>query len=195
MLRQFGERSVSKLPWPGKDERFDVELSPIEHGLEFRVEGATLRAVHTPGHARDHLCFYLLEERALFTGDLILGAGTTVIPSDGGDMSDYLKSLQKLLELELDRIYPGHGPLIADPKAKIREYLKHRLEREGQIIAAITRGTDTVRSMVEEIYVSTPRALYAAAGQSVLSHLIKLERERRAARVVDASGEERWSLA
>ena len=194
VLARYGKRAVAKHPWPGRDERFELELTPIRAGDVFRGDGVTLRAIHTPGHAQDHICFYLEEERALFTGDVVLGAGTTVIPLDGGDMADYLASLERMLELELARIYPGHGPLIADPKAKLREYIAHRLERERQIVAAVRAGASTVDVMVERIYVDTPRALWPAAGQSVLSHLHKLERERRAVRSRDPAGEEHWAL-
>ena len=193
VLARFGPRRVSKKPWPGRDERFPVELAPIDDGAVIKTEGATLRAIYTPGHAQDHLCFYLEEEAALFTGDLILGIGSTVIPLEGGDMSLYLQSLEKLLSLELKRIYPGHGPAIEDPYDKIREYLQHRLEREAQIVEAITAGARTIEQMVERIYVDTPRVLYPAAGQSVLSHLLKLEAEQRAGRRTDASGEEYWA--
>lgn len=195
VVARFGPRRVSKKPWPGRDERFPVELAPIEDGAVIKTEGATLRAIYTPGHAPDHLCFYLEEEAALFTGDLILGIGTTVIPLEGGDMSLYLQSLEKLLSLELKRIYPGHGPAIEDPYDKIREYLQHRLDREAQIIEAIEAGAQTVEQMVERIYIDTPRVLYPAAGQSVLSHLLKLEAEQRAGRRTDASGEEYWALS
>ncbi len=195
VVARFGPRRVSKKPWPGRDERFPVELAPIEDGAVIKTEGATLRAIYTPGHAPDHLCFYLEEEAALFTGDLILGIGTTVIPLEGGDMSLYLQSLEKLLSLELKRIYPGHGPAIDNPYDKIREYLQHRLDREAQIVEAIEAGAHTVEQMVERIYVDTPRVLYPAAGQSVLSHLLKLEAEQRAGRRTDASGEEYWALS
>jgi endoribonuclease LACTB2 len=195
VLERFGRRQVAKHPWPGRDERYELELTPIRPGDVFRAEGVTLRAIHTPGHALDHICFYLEEERALFTGDVVLGAGTTVIPLDGGDMADYLASLERMLELPLERIYPGHGPLVADPRAKLTEYLEHRRERERQIVSAVRGGATTVMAMVERIYVETPRALWPAAGQSVLSHLLKLERERRAVRSRDAAGEEHWALA
>jgi glyoxylase-like metal-dependent hydrolase (beta-lactamase superfamily II) len=195
VLARYGPRRVSKMPWPGKDERFGLALEPIRAGDVFRAEGATLRAIHTPGHAQDHICFYLEEERALFTGDVVLGAGTTVIPLDGGDMGLYLESLGRMLELELTRIYPGHGPFIADPAAKLHEYIAHRREREAQIVAAARAGATTVERMVERIYTDTPRALWPAAGQSVLSHLLKLERERRAVRSRDVDGEEHWALS
>jgi len=195
VLARYGPRRVSKMPWPGKDERHGLSLEPIRAGDVFRTDGATLRALHTPGHAQDHICFYLEEERALFTGDVVLGAGTTVIPLDGGDMGLYLESLARMLELDLARIYPGHGPFIAEPEAKLREYIAHRRERETQIIAAARGGATTVERMVERIYTDTPRALWPAAGQSVLSHLLKLERERRAVRSRDADGEEHWALS
>lgn len=194
VLARFGKRSVYKHPWPGRDEQHPLELSPIGDGDRFETAGATLVAVHTPGHAPDHICFYLEEERALFTGDLVLGAGTTVIPLEGGDMSEYLESLQRLLDMDPSRIYPGHGPRIEDAGGKLREYISHRTEREEQIVAALRSGMHSVRELVERIYVDTPPALRAAAGQSVLSHLIKLERENRAHRSVDASNQESWAL-
>jgi glyoxylase-like metal-dependent hydrolase (beta-lactamase superfamily II) len=195
VVKHFGSRTVAKLPWPGRDERIPVPITPVVDGETFRTDGATLRAIHTPGHAQDHLCFYLEEERVLFTGDVVLGVGTSVIPLDGGDLGDYLRSLEELLTLDLDRIYPGHGPMITRPIEKLREYLDHRLERERQVLDAIEAGAHTVEQMVERIYVGYPRTLYPAAGQSVKSHLLKLERERRAARGLDPGGEERWSLA
>jgi len=192
VLEHFGARTVHKLPWPGKDERFGIELQPLAAGDRLRAEGATLRAIHCPGHAQDHLCFYLEEERALFTGDVVLGAGTTVIPLDGGDMRLYMQSLEQILELDLARIYPGHGPCIEDPHTRVKAYLAHRRQREAQIVDALGRGLHSVEGIVESLYADTPRALHAAAGQSVLSHLLKLEHEARARRSVEA-GETRWS--
>jgi glyoxylase-like metal-dependent hydrolase (beta-lactamase superfamily II) len=194
ILERFGPRSVSKKPWPERDTAFDVEITPIDDGAVIHTEGATLRAIYTPGHSQDHLCFYLEEECALFTGDVVLGAGTSVIPTDGGSMGLYLETLERLLNLKADRICPGHGPAIDDPQAKLREYLEHRLEREREIMEAVRGGARTVEQVVERIYTDTPRALWPAAGMSVLSHLLKLERERRASRAVDASGEEHWAL-
>jgi glyoxylase-like metal-dependent hydrolase (beta-lactamase superfamily II) len=167
----------------------------VGDGETFHTNGVTVRAIHTPGHSADHLCFYLEEERALFTGDVVLGVGTSVVPLEGGDMGDYLRTLERLLTLEVDRIYPGHGPMIPNAREKLQEYLDHRLERECQVIDAVQSGAHTVEQMVERIYVGYPRVLYPAAGQSVLSHLHKLERERRAVRQLDAAGEEHWTLA
>lgn len=195
VLARFGSRPVYKRPWPEKDEAFGLDLTPLDDGDVVQTEGATLRAVHSPGHAPDHLCFWLEEEQALFTGDVVLGAGTSVIPIDGGDMAVYLRTLERLRGLQPRRLYPGHGPPIEDPDAKLSEYIEHRLERERQVVAAISEGARTIDQMVERIYVDTPRVLWPAAGMSVLSHLLKLERERRVARAADAAGEEHWALA
>ena len=190
MIARFGPRTVHKRAWPRRDASFPVEITPIEDGQRFETEGASLRAIHSPGHAEDHMCFYLEEERALFTGDVVLGAGTTVIPLDGGDMGVYIDTLHRLLELDPDRIYPGHGPVIPDAKAKLREYIDHRLQREREIVEAMRAGVHSVREMVERIYVDTPKALFAAAGQSVRSHLLKLESEKRAQSSRDSANEE-----
>ncbi|MBI4083600.1 MAG: beta-lactamase-like protein 2, partial [Candidatus Lambdaproteobacteria bacterium] len=124
-----------KFPWPGKDEAYPVRLARVQDGDVFRGPGYTLRAIHTPGHAQDHLCWYLEEERALFTGDVVLGKGTTVIPLDGGDLADYMATLHRLQGLSAARIYPGHGPVIDDPREKLAFYIEHRLERERQVLA------------------------------------------------------------
>jgi len=193
VIARFGAREVSKYPWPARDAAFDLRLTALSDGAVVRTEGATLRAIHTPGHAQDHLCFYLEEEKALFTGDLILGAGTTVIPADGGDMAHYLDSLERLLGLELTRIYPAHGPRIGDPHGKIREYLAHRRMREAQVLECLADGIAQIPAMVERMYTETPAFLHAAAAQSVRAHLIKLERE---AQVTRRSGDpENWALS
>ena len=192
-VARFGPRRVWKRPWPERDRRFDVEPAPLEDGDAVRGEGVTLRALHTPGHAPDHLCYYWEEDKVLFTGDVILGAGTSVIPTDGGDMALYLRTLERLLELDVSCIYPAHGPRIPAARAKIREYLDHRLERERQVLEALRPGPRTVESIVEGVYADTPRSLHAAAGQSVRSHLVKLEREGRVAREADPGGAERWT--
>jgi glyoxylase-like metal-dependent hydrolase (beta-lactamase superfamily II) len=192
VIARFGPRKVSKHPWPARDAAFGLALTPLAHGDVVRTAGATLRAIHTPGHAQDHLCFYFEEEKALFTGDLILGAGTTVIPAEGGDMALYFDSLERLLELELERIYPAHGPRIAEPHAKIREYLAHRRMRESQVLECLASGLSEVTAMVERMYLETPKFLHAAAAQSVRAHLVKLEREGKARRIGGDS--EAWAL-
>jgi len=192
---RHGPLRVSKRPLPALDAAIGCEVEAIDDGAVIEVEGATLRAVHTPGHAEDHLCFVLEEERAIFSGDNVLGVGTTVIPAQGGDLGLYLRSLERLLAEAPGVIYPAHGPRIADGVAKLREYLDHRRERERQILAALEAGIERVPEMVREIYAAYPEALHAAAAGSVASHLRKLLREGR---VVQRDAEDpllaRWTL-
>ncbi len=183
VLERFGEVPVSKLPWPGNDEHYGYPLEPIGHGAVVETEGATLRGVHTPGHAPDHLCFVLEEERAVFSGDNVLGVGTTVIPHESGSLSEYMASLHRLLDEEPGRIYPAHGPCIEDGPGKIREYIAHRLEREEQIVEALQAGATNVPDIVAHVYTDVPKVLHKAAELSVSSHLIKLADEQRAENV------------
>ena len=187
---RFGPLAVLKKPWPGHDEAAGAPITPIDDGATVKNDGATLRAVYTPGHAPDHLCYYLEEEKALFTGDVVLGAGTTVIPDDTGDLGQYMASLRRLLELDLAVIYPAHGPVIRNPREKIQEYIAHRELRENQVIDALADGTPLApMELVKKIYVDVPEFLHAAASNSVRSHLKKLRNEGR---VVEHDG--RWSL-
>jgi glyoxylase-like metal-dependent hydrolase (beta-lactamase superfamily II) len=187
---RFGEMEVIKMPWVGHDVAAGTRLTAIADGAVVKGEGLTLRAIHTPGHAPDHLCYYLDEERALFTGDVVLGAGTTVIPDDTGDLGQYMDSLHRLLELDLDTIYPAHGPVIRKPKEKIREYIAHRELREQQVLEALSGGGALeVMAIVKKIYVDVPEYLHPAAASSVRSHLKKLGREGR---VVEHG--QRWSI-
>jgi glyoxylase-like metal-dependent hydrolase (beta-lactamase superfamily II) len=183
VTRIFGHLEVHKKPWPvpGPDNLAGVPITAIDHDEVIGVEGATLRGVFTPGHAPDHLCYYLEEEKALFTGDVVLGAGTTVIPDETGDLAQYMDSLQRLLALDVETIYPAHGPVIRSAKAKIREYIAHRELRERQVLAALKEGPLEVPAIVKQIYTDVPEFLHAAAGQSVRSHLRKLHREKRVA--------------
>jgi glyoxylase-like metal-dependent hydrolase (beta-lactamase superfamily II) len=195
LLERHGPLRVSKLPLPGCEACDDVVLTALADGGKVRTEGATLRALHTPGHAADHLCFALEEEGALFTGDNVLGVGTTFIPADGGDLGEYLASLERLLGEARGAIYPAHGPRIPDGAAKIREYIAHRGEREREILEALARGAANVDDIVEVVYVRYPAALRALARHSVCAHLIKLEREARVRRAGDDPLEAGWALA
>lgn len=195
VMQRHGPLRVSKQPWPVFDGAYGLEIQPLAHGDVVRSEGATLRAIHTPGHAEDHLCFLLEEERALFSGDNVLGVGTTVIPGRGGHLADYMRSLDRLLDEAPARIYPAHGPCIEDGVAKIREYIEHRLDRERQILEALGEGLAQVAAIVSVVYAAYPPALHAAAGSSVSAHLLKLEHDGRVRR--DAEEDPlaaRWSL-
>lgn len=187
--RRFGELQVSKHAWPEKDADYDFPLTYIDDGAHIETDGATLRAIHTPGHAKDHLCYYLEEEKALFTGDLVLGAGTTVVPEEGGGLIDYMASLRKLLDLDLAVIYPAHGPAIREPYKKLDEYIAHRELRERQVLDALDAGLTRIPDMVQRMYTDVPKFLHKAAGNSVQSHLNKLKAEG----VVKQEGDE-WAL-
>jgi ribonuclease/clavin/mitogillin len=182
ILERFGPLRVSKRPWPEVDRDAGLALQPIDEGDVIRTEGATLRALHTPGHAPDHLCFVLEEEDALFSGDNVLGIGTTVIPLQSGDLADYLASLEKMLAAAPGRIYPAHGPLIENGQGKLHEYIAHRHEREREIVRVLEEGPAAPIEIVRVVYRAYPEHLHPAAVQSVTQHLLKLERERRAAR-------------
>jgi len=187
--QRFGRIEVLKKPWPGHDDPAGVPITAIDHDADVATEGATLRAVFTPGHAPDHLCYYLVEEKALFTGDVVLGAGTTIIPDETGDLGQYMDSLRRLLELDVETIYPAHGPVIRNAKQKLGEYIAHRELRERQVLGALQDGPLEVSAIVKRIYTDVPEFLHPAAAQSMRSHLRKLRNEGR---VVEH--ENRWRL-
>lgn len=141
------------------------------------IEGTEwgLEAIHTPGHASNHLCFFLEEERVLLTGDHIMGGSTVVISPPDGDMAAYISSLQRLEKRRISRICPGHGDVIEEPKVVIAEYLKHRLMRERQILKQVGAGPARISEIVAKIYSEVPEALHIVAAQSVFAHLLKLK--------------------
>jgi len=177
-----------------KDAGLPEPIDDLRDGETVHGDGVTLRAVYTPGHASDHLCYYLVEERALFTGDVILGGSTTVIPADDGDLLDYLASLRRLLSLDVGRIYPAHGPVIEDGPGKIREYLEHRMLRERQILEALADRVETIPEIVKRIYVDVAPALHPVAALSVESHLKKLAREGRVRETPQRDAPSQWRL-
>lgn len=177
-----------------KDSSLPEPMEDLRDGQKVEGDGVTLVPIYTPGHASDHLCYYLIEEQALFTGDVILGGSTTVIPSDDGDLADYMDSLRRLQRLDVRRIYPAHGPVIEDAPAKIQEYLDHRMLRERQILEALGAGLLTIPSMVERIYADVPKTLHQMAAMSVESHLKKLKRDGRVGETVVKDGPSRWEL-
>lgn len=167
----------------------------LRDGQVLETEGATLRVIHTPGHTKDHLCLYLEEDKAMFSGDSILGQGTAVFEN----LRSYMVSLEKLLPFAPERIYPGHGPVVEDGLAKIKEYISHRNAREQQIVDCMRRHAGkslTAMEMVKEIYSSYPVALHDPAKGSVLHHLQKLEEEGRVVRLSpeDEGSEETFRL-
>ncbi len=177
-----------------RDADLPEGVENLRDGQTIEGDGVTLTAIYTPGHASDHLCYYLPEEKAVFTGDVVLSGSTTVIPSEDGDLLDYLNSLKRLQALGVRRIYPAHGPVVEDGPALIAEYIEHRLLRERQILEALGDGLRTIPAMVEKIYATVPKTLHAMAGQSVASHLKKLGREGRVREHVVPDAPSRWEL-
>ena len=173
----------------GSESIEGVDVVPIEDGEVIGVDGVSLRAIHSPGHASDHLCFFLEEEKALFAGDVILGEGTSVIAPPEGDMTDYLETLDRLGGLYVARMYPGHFRPRDDGHELITAYKRHRMERERAIVDALATGPATVERIVEMVYVDTPPELHPVAHLSATAHLEKLSHEGRA-RLQDG----RWHL-
>ena len=192
LRRRFRGLRVSKMIH--KDTTLPEPIEMLQDGERVEADGATLVPVYTPGHASDHLCYYLAEEKALFTGDVVLGGSTTVIPSGDGDLLDYLASLRRLLGLDVRHIYPAHGPVIEDGPGRVQEFIDHRLMRERQILECLGDRVETIPALVARIYAEVPKNLHVPAAQSVESHLKKLAREDRVREHREAGAPSRWEL-
>jgi glyoxylase-like metal-dependent hydrolase (beta-lactamase superfamily II) len=173
------ERTGAPLVGHARLPRVNKELAD---GDEWAVGRVMLTAFETPGHTDDSLCYWEPSERALFTGDLVAGAGTVIVDDSPGGLVRYMSSLERLLALGGSRIYPGHGPIVDDGPGKLREYLSHRSEREQQILQVLARsGPTSVRRILEQVYVGLARELMPMAERNVRAHLDKLMLEGRAA--------------
>jgi glyoxylase-like metal-dependent hydrolase (beta-lactamase superfamily II) len=139
---------------------------------------AGLRAVATPGHAPDHVCF-LTDDGVCFSGDLVLGLGSTIVPPGGDSLAAYMDSLRLLQGEEIELIAPGHGPWIADPAAKLAEYVEHREMREGRLLTALERGERSRAALLAEAWDDIPIELLPMAAMAMEAHLEKLEGEGR----------------
>ena len=181
LAARWPDLRFSKYPWPERDAQFDVTWNWLRDGELVSAGDGQLWVVHTPGHAPDHLCFFEPHTGTVFAGDLVVNGGTVVIPaSHGGSVSDYLRSLGRILELQPRRILPGHGPAIDQPMALLRGYIAHRRSREQQIVEALRSAPATVSAIVAAVYPGLSPDLTAAAHETVLAHLRKLEEEQRA---------------
>ena len=151
------------------------------HGQRLDLGGKEVEFIHSPGHTLGSLSVLLRPEGILFTGDTVLGMGTTVVNPDEGDMALYLQTLRTLLEYAPAVICPGHGPLVRNPQAKIQELIQHRLEREAQIVDALRAGPKTLDALREEVYPELEPRLHTMARNQLRTHLAKLEKEGRVA--------------
>ncbi|WP_337877618.1 MBL fold metallo-hydrolase [Caldimonas sp.] len=170
--------------WPAHPQGHDAHLAldvELQHGQRLScAEHAHLRVWHTPGHASNHLCFLLEEEKLLFTGDHVMQSSTVVINPPDGDMTAYLDSLRALLDLDLDWLAPGHGFLMAEPRRVLEGLIAHRLHREALVLQAVARlGPASVPVLREQVYADLRPALHAMAERSLLAHLLKLQSEGR----------------
>lgn len=156
----------------------EVVQARISDGFEIDADGLTIRSVATPGHTGEHVCFFT-SDRDLFTGDMVLGEGTTAIFPPDGDMGDYLASLERLRSLEPRRIYPAHGPVRDDAVEWISYYIEHRRSREAQIEATLAGGPLDIEALRAEIYPDLHPALRGAAEGQLLAHLLHMAADGR----------------
>ena len=154
----------------------DVEL---RHGDIIEGDGWTIECVHTPGHTSNHMCFALKEEKALFTGDHVMGWSTSIVSPPDGDMTAYMASLEMLLTRDDEVYWPTHGPAIHDPKRLVQAFIAHREDRERQILAQLKAGRHRIAEMVPVMYAAIDKRLHPAAARSVLAHMGRLVAQGR----------------
>jgi glyoxylase-like metal-dependent hydrolase (beta-lactamase superfamily II) len=156
------------------DLAFVPDVTAADGDVVFEVGGAPMRAVHTPGHTSNHLCFSLEAEDALFTGDHVMGWSTTVVSPPDGDMRAYMDSLAKVRGRHDRILWPTHGNPVTDVGPFLDAYFAHRVEREQQVLTRVRAGATTIPEMVAVLYADVREELHKAAGRSVFAHLVKL---------------------
>ena len=179
------------------DRHQDLTFQPeaqIEDDARIAGDGWTLRAIRTPGHVDNHVCYLLEEEGVVFAGDHIMNGSTVVIVPPGGSMAHYIASLKRLLEYDVRTVAPGHGDLIPDCRAEVEKLVRHRLMREAKVARALASEPKSLDTLVVSVYDDVDPAMHEWAKLSLLAHLIKLESEGRSVRSSD-KGEERWCEA
>jgi len=156
------------------DLAFDPDVRVADGAVAAGGPGYTLRAVHTPGHTSNHMCYALDEERALFTGDHVMGWSTTIVSPPDGDMRAYIDSLRKVQGRADDVLWPTHGAPVTEPAPFLQAYLDHRLERESQVLEMVRAGVTKIVDIVDVLYADVKPELHKPARRSVLAHLVKL---------------------
>lgn len=186
------ERSEDERERETVDTAFVPDVVVADGETFMHTDDFSLGAVATPGHTSNHLCVHMDAENALFTGDHVMGWSTTVVTPPDGSMSDYMASLRKVADRRDSILWPTHGGPVTDPQPFLRAYLRHREEREEQIVAQIRGGNDTIPGIVKVLYADIPTRLHRPARRSVWAHLRKLCDEGR---VCTADGGEPRLLA
>ena len=179
------------------DRHQDLSFQPasqIEDDECITGEGWTLRAIRTPGHVDNHVCYLLDEEGMVFAGDHIMNGSTVVIVPPGGNMAHYIASLRRLLDYDVKVVAPGHGELIPDCRGEVEKLVRHRLLREAKVFGALSDAAQSLDDLVVAVYDDVDPMMHEWAKLSLLAHLIKLEDERRTIKTVEA-GVDRWQVA
>jgi glyoxylase-like metal-dependent hydrolase (beta-lactamase superfamily II) len=172
----YPEATFVKRPWPGEDAQDQLPWRSVSDGDRLMAGDDELTVVHTPGHSPDHVAFWHEASGTIFSGDLVaLGTSVMIHASRGGNLSDYLGSLERLMTLEPRVLLPAHGPRIDEPRTLLTSYLEHRRMRERQVIDALRAGRTTVQDIAESIYDGLAPALMPAARENVRAHLEKLK--------------------
>jgi endoribonuclease LACTB2 len=172
---------VQKFPSVEMDTDADIAWEPLHDGEEIPIGDAHLTVLHTPGHSPDHVVFWDAAARTAFTGDLVVSGSSVMIDTThGGNLGQYMASLEAVQRLDPTRLLPGHGPAISDPSSVLQGYLDHRRARERQVIEALAARRETVQAIADYIYDGLNPALMPAARENVRAHLEKLEAEGRA---------------
>jgi glyoxylase-like metal-dependent hydrolase (beta-lactamase superfamily II) len=187
VARATGAKVYSYGPHPtpagvSTEQEGDFSFAPdikLNDGDVVHGEGWNVEAVYTPGHISNHLCFAVKEDNALLSGDHVMGWSTAVISPPDGNMADYFASLRKLLPRPEQLFIPTHGAEIRNPHPFVEAYIEHRLGREAQIVARLKEGPQTIPQMVARNYADVPQHLHAAAGRSMLAHLIQMVKDGR----------------
>ena len=179
------------------DRHQDLSFQPasqIEDDDCVTGEGWTLRAIRTPGHVDNHVCYLLDEEGVVFAGDHIMNGSTVVIVPPGGNMAHYIASLRRLLDYDVKVVAPGHGELIPDCRGEVEKLVRHRLLREAKVVSALSDQAQSLDDLVVTVYDDVDPMMHEWAKLSLLAHLIKLEDERRTRKTAQ-EGVDRWQLA
>ena len=186
-----GAEIIGQSPLPGDPAQALIKVDrQLAHGDILQIdETTTLRALHTPGHVGNHLCYLLQEEKLLFSGDHLINGSTVVIIPPSGSMADYLRSLEMLTHEDIAQIAPGHGDVIENAQGLIQFTIAHRLAREAKVLGKLTSAVQSLEELTRQAYDDVNPALHVVARYSLHAHLIKLRDEGRAQETLEG-----WSL-